>query len=414
MLQKCNTIQPWYVKWFSIILGAFLSLDTIIIYLFPSVEGVDTGGTFGQINIVCLVLFLFVSLKAHLLNPRNVPGICIIIELMILIYLVFTVQFIGEPLTPVSVILVFSLVSFLLPHFCEIDTRLFLKTMMLLSIPAVFRINDIFFKMIFAEDALSTGYSYSFMKPVVISIVYLRFYFKDERTAEKILTFIAFAINMVFAGFLVAFGSRAPVVAILLLLCGIYFIQENEKKNTVTIKKNRLLITIVSICLVLIFFIPILQYLQNILKADGISLNFIDKFLDMNDRDNITSDRDEIYKYTIQGIKEQPLFGYGIDQFFNNTGRAYPHNFFLQMLYDCGCFIAALLFIPQIINFIKKIRFYKFDEFVLIMALFFASVPGALFSNDLWANNVLWVFFGFMFSKRLGRKTTKINSHYDK
>ena len=407
MLQYRNNVKPLYIRSFSIILAAFLSLDIISIYLFPSEEGVDTGGVYGVMNIVVIVLFLMLALKAHLLKLARIPIICIIILLSLLLYLFYTVSYIGEPRTPFEVILALSLASFILPHFCEIDTRLFLKVMMLLAIPTLFKVDQVFFKMIVAEDALSTGYSYAFIKPVFVSLIYMCYYYKDEDITSKVIMGIVFLINMIFATFLVAFGTRAIVVSLLLLLGGIYIAKRNNKNGEVSILPQRVIILLVSICLLLFFLIPILSYLQKLLAGNNISLYFVDRFLDMNDRGNITSGRDEIYLSTIDGIKSRPFFGHGIDQFFNNTGHAYPHNFFLQMFYDCGFIISSLLFVPLFFQFLKKIRFCAFDQVVLIMTLFYTSVPGALFSNDLWANNVLWVFFGFVFSKRIARRTPK-------
>lgn len=407
MLQCRSYTKPIYIKWFSIILAVFLSLDIISIYLFPSEEGVDTGGVYGLMNIVIIALFFMLALRANLLKFANIPLICIIILLSLLLYLYFTVTYIGEPRTPVEVILALSLASFILPHFCEIDSRLFLKVMMLLAIPAVFKIDQVFFNMIVAEDALSTGYSYSFMKPVFISLIYISYYFKEENVTTKIIMGTVFLINMIFAGFLVAFGTRAIVISLLLLLGGIYITKRDNKNGKVSISHKKVVILLICICLLLFFLIPILSYLQKVLEGHNISLYFVDRFLDMNDRDNITSGRDEIYISTIRGIKSSPFLGYGIDQFFNNTGHAYPHNFFLQMFYDCGCILSSFIFIPLIFLSFNKLRFCSFDEFVLIMALFYTSVPGALFSNDLWANNVLWVFFGFVFSKRIGYRISK-------
>ena len=77
----------------------------------------------------------------------------------------------------------------------------------------------------------------------------------------------------------------------------------------------------------------------------------------------------------------------------NNLGFVYPHNFLLQLLYDGG----ILLTIPVIYLVVGGIlNWYKFcseDEFTVISALLLMSVPGALFSGNLWENNRLWLSF---------------------
>lgn len=47
-----------------------------------------------------------------------------------------------------------------------------------------------------------------------------------------------------------------------------------------------------------------------------------------------------------------------------------------------------------------KRKFHKqdVDNYSYLSSMFFASVPGALFSQDLWAIPILWVCFGSMIS----------------
>jgi O-antigen ligase len=120
----------------------------------------------------------------------------------------------------------------------------------------------------------------------------------------------------------------------------------------------------------------------------------------MNNENDVTSGRDVIFKLTTLAISQNPLLGYGIDQFENNTGIVYPHNFILQLLYDGGLVLTFLVIFPVIRGIVKLFKTCSYNEFIVFVALFFASVPGGLLSGDLWTMVTLWVFFGAVFSKQ--------------
>lgn len=148
--------------------------------------------------------------------------------------------------------------------------------------------------------------------------------------------------------------------------------------------------------------------ISNYLAQFDISLNVIDKFLRLNNAGDMTNGRDDIDKVAWEGIWNSPIIGHGTSQFDKYTGLGYPHNFILQMLYDGGIVLASIVFIPIARSLLQKKRLISEEEFILLLCLFFASVPGALFSGDLWNSIVLWMFFGFVVAK----ESVYINNNY--
>ena len=78
---------------------------------------------------------------------------------------------------------------------------------------------------------------------------------------------------------------------------------------------------------------------------------------------------------------------YGNKYAFNNLGIMYHYGLGVEKNYEIS-------------NHYYEIAASKFNnEYAMYMTLFFASVPGALFSQDLWAIPILWMFFGLSVSK---------------
>ena len=63
-------------------------------------------------------------------------------------------------------------------------------------------------------------------------------------------------------------------------------------------------------------------------------MNVIDKNMRMIAEGDMSNGRDYIEGIALHKIAESPIFGYGLDQFENNTGMVYPHNFVLQMVFQ--------------------------------------------------------------------------------
>lgn len=390
-----------YIKILSLLMGLFLSLNTIMAYMFPSEEGgVDTGGVLGLSFVGCVMLIIVFSVFAKTFTIGSISRYLWILVIWLIAFYEITNNFIGVPRTPFRIFVIFTIIGMLLPSLTQVDVRLFLRSIMFFSVPAFFRIREVFLPMIYADDVITMGYSYSFLTPVIASITYMFFFIKTDKGLWRFACIAAFLINMVFLYFLVAFGSRGPVVAILALLCAIYIIRPNYNMNGLIFAKRRLLVLSLGLAFLLTLFIPILIFIQSLLGGFGVSLNFIDRFIRLNESDKITSGRDVIYDATLDAFKENPLFGYGCDQFYNNTGISYPHNFILQILYDGGIVLALVLLVPVLYNLYKWAKQCHYEEYIVVLMLFFASVPGSLLSGDLWHSSTLWVFFGALFSTR--------------
>lgn len=397
-MSNLNNIIPKRVILSSILLGIFLNLACIAVYLFPSVGGgTDSGGVLGTIYIVviaAIIIVSFTNLTSSLFSTNKYTWVSII---YILGFYYYSITVYPEPRTPFNLFVVFSIVSMTLPSIVKVDIRWVLLAIMFSTIPALLHINTIFFSTEISytsDDILSQGYSYAFLTPVVSTIVYIKYFWKLDTGKNRVIINIAIIINLLFTYFLIKLGSRGPVLALISLIAIPYIFDVGLNMQGVRVKKMRTLYLVILMVFLALFFVPILTAIQNMLSEFNLSMHFIDKFLIRNEVGDITSERTDIFDMAMNGFYNHPWIGNGFDQFYNNTGRGYPHNFITQTLYDGGILLFSITILPVSIYLKKWFRDCSYNEYIIILALFFVSVPGALFSHDLWEIGNLWFFYG--------------------
>lgn len=397
-MQNINQKLPINVIITTFLLALFA--DTKFINLIVLAARPSLAGTFMTLMYAVVVVGLFfmgmVSQK-HSLGTLSAShkGIC----LLCIVWYFMTSSFIGNPSVSWEFFGIFTVAAFLIPGIIQIDVRLFLLALMMLSSVGIFYSDQIIINSIMEAGVLSMGICYSMLVPVLANLVYLRYYFMREKKLMKVLVLPFTVINIFYLVQMTMFGSRGPVLCAILLIAS-FFLLKITDDSKIALRKGRVAVATVSVVVVALFFVPILQYISYTLDDYGISLNFVDKFLRMDGEGDITNGRDHIDKIVWDGIAQSPLLGHGTAQFEMNTGIVYPHNFLFQMLYDGGFVLIALIMIPIFRTAIRKIRTAQLDEMICLTFLLFASVPAALFSGDLWQSLVLWLFFGFILSKK--------------
>lgn len=317
------------------------------------------------------------------------------ISLLCIIWYIFTITFIGNPSVSIQHFCIFTIAAFLLPGIVNIDTRIFLLSLLIIPSIGILYFDQIILNSISEEGVLSMGKCYAMLVPVLANIVYLRFFFKKEKIFMRILILPFTIINIFYLMQITIFGSRGPILCAFLLFVACLIIEVTVEGH-IKIHKERMFVILIGIIVLIFFFIPILQTVSDFLQNYDVHINFVDKFLRLNSIGDIDNGRRLISAMTIKGFFEAPLLGHGIAQFENNTGESYPHNFLLQMLYDGGIVLTGGILIPICRSIIKKIRNVNSQEAICLILLFFASVPGAMFSGDLWNTEILWLFFGFV------------------
>lgn len=235
---------------------------------------------------------------------------------------------------------------------------------------------------------------YAIVPLMIASIYYLffgkKFWFKILSLANLVSYFPMFVLH----------ASRGAVVTIVFAFF-IFIIQKQLKKG---ISKKILIMegVIMLVVLVLVFelFITYMQQLASIFD-----LRWLIKFVYEED---ISNGRSPIYTMAFDGFKDSPIIGNGIASFADYAPDVYPHNFFLQMLYETG----ILMFLPitylvyrSIMVIINK-RKCAFD-YRIITFLFIISVVQLLFSSFFWKRQQFWMLIWMMLFSLIEKKQIK-------
>lgn len=407
MNNKAEQTHPFYVILLTAVVSFFCVLKTVNAYLAAGAVEDGEGGPLAVLYAVTILIAFGLGILFKKKVFSNISKDLLAIILWILIFYFITISFIGEPYTSFAFLLVFTIAALLMPSLTFVDGRLFMKFMMLYPVPAIFKLDEIFVFPSLFRTTITMGTSYAFLTPVIVTIVYLSTYFKEESWAQKLITVSLSAINFVFASYLLLFGSRGPVLAIIATIVFLLVVRPSDAGVGLSFKKRNLFILLFIAIVASVMFVTLLNVFQKELENLGLSFNFIDKFLRLNDESDMTNGRTDLYKMAIGDFIASPVWGKGFDLFGSNhptTDANYPHNFILQILSDGGLLLLLVLGVPIIRGIVKICKSCSKDEYTVFTTLLLGSVPGAMFTGDLWRNVTLWLFFGMVVSKNFVSK----------
>lgn len=355
----------------------------------------------GMMTLLYIVTIIFVIILSLLNNPNFIARIrpfSIALIMLLIVWFYLTFYYIGPPRVSVYFFLVFTIFSILLPQLFRVDTKTVLKAVMFYPFFALFRLDMVFRPVTDWREAMNMDAAYSFLIPVIASILYLLYYFKEEHRRNKFFMVLLLFVNAVYMVEMLLFSQRGPILSIILLLMFCYIVKV-QKNSQIKIVRSKFVVGIMLMLLVSFFLIPVVGYLYSMLSGYGLKIYSLEKVLNLNDIGDVSNGRDFINGIAIDGFIESPILGHGIDRFYANTGQFYPHNFVLQTMYDGGLLLVLLLFVPIVYFTVKQFKCMRKDQFIMFCFLFFSSVPAAFFSQDMWEISILWVFFGFVLSK---------------
>ena len=291
----------------------------------------------------------------------------------------------------------FTLVPFMIPQFLKVDTRLVAIFAMALSSFGVLFPKSLF--LLTTEHVISIDLTYSLLFPIVATIVYLCLYWKTDDWKHRLIVLPFILANFVYFFYVAFFGSRAPLMSILLCLMFLYVCHVSKRRRGVRVNKRRLIRVLLALVVVVLFFMVIVNALDVFLAKYGLDSGTLAKFSRLKEQGDLTNGRRSIVERTLSAFLSSPVFGYGFSASPYIIDDDYPHNFILQFLLDGGIILFLIVMIPMVYHLKLWWERCTYNEFALMTLFFFAAVIGALFSLDVWMNARLWFFFGFLFSK---------------
>lgn len=290
---------------------------------------------------------------------------------------------------------IYTVLPILVVLLFNIDGKLLITFIMALTTVGILNVEAIFTTNKYQYETISMGLSYAFMPTVVAAIVYSLTYFKDEEKIKKIMMLPVLVINFVYFFKIIQFGSRGVVLCFACCFAFFFCFKHDNVNKKVSFKGYKAFFIFIIIAVISRNMWTIFWNIEKIFESVGLHINAINKFFRLSSASgsDISNGRNLIFKQTFEGVWQSPILGHGYSTTMNNLGFVYPHNFVLQLLYDGG----LLLTIPVLYLFVRGIiSWYNscdVNEFVVIVSLILMSVPGALFTGNLWENNRLWLTF---------------------
>lgn len=237
-----------------------------------------------------------------------------------------------------------------------------------------------------ASDRMTISY---YMLPLFITII-IDFYINKPRNIKVMIMkpIIYLIIFYPYLLFLIKYVSRGVILA--LVVC-IFLISIHNK----TIKKKFFIITMtISVIFILMCFgVPILKEVENFLENKEIRIEVIRKSINLIEEGKFDNGRNIIYQNAIEGIIQNPILGHGIGSF-NKTYGTYPHNVFLQILYEGGIIggIVIGIFCFLGIYYILCERNVKERDKIILIYLFSISMIKLMLSQEYWFDTLFWVY----------------------
>lgn len=212
--------------------------------------------------------------------------------------------------------------------------------------------------------------------------------------SEKRISYIVFSLMAIASlVLLLLFGSRGPLISLVLFLVLFYNFYFKEKLS----KKIRLWILVISIVFVIAYVISCVV-ISNSAIYDTLPRNLQTIFNPFSALFNNTSvTRKNIYAQIYLILKDTPFFGYGplADQYFLGPG-VFSHNLILEMMLTFGFFVGCILLF--FIVFIVGRVLYLSDEyktetlyFLIFLCLSFGRL---LVSYSFWYDINFWIMIG--------------------
>lgn len=189
--------------------------------------------------------------------------------------------------------------------------------------------------------------------------------------------------------FLLMYGNRLPLFAIV-LFCGYFILRWLYTRRE---RSKLLLIVMLAVLLLLIlllFLEDITQYLYTFLLSKGIESRTL--MLSLKGGTFSRDPRVEILGMAIKAIWNQPFTVRGINADMIYLG-VYPHNIFIELIYQFGVFFGGILCTIIIYYIIKTLKVGVDTNYGKICTiLMFASIMQLMVSLSLWNSPYFWAW----------------------
>ena len=315
-----------------------------------------------------------------------------------------TVVLKGWPTVSVCVFGAAVVIPLLLPQAAVPETHLLVKVTMLIPLPVIFLIA----KMMEVTESPSfwLGMSLSFVPSVIAAMIIAVIFIRHENRWQQIISAIGILGNIILFAYMIRYGSRGPYLAVLLMISFLPAISIDRlligswASNAFQWLRGLRFLGTYTFGILLAAFVVGLSWMFYQMDWE---VSVMAKFVKAIEQGDISNGRFEIWLASLRGFCAEPIWGHGIGQISRDLSYVHPHNSVVQLLYDGGLLLLALVLIPTCCIAVRFLRLrtkslQHIMLVVLLIFLFFISVPNSMLSGDLWSNSRVWLLVGFCLS----------------
>ncbi|MEH2957566.1 O-antigen ligase family protein [Candidatus Merdisoma sp. JLR.KK006] len=236
----------------------------------------------------------------------------------------------------------------------------------------------------FSLGYYSMGFGYACLVPMIFLML--------EFVRKPNFKYGLYIIVMLIA--IMSLGSRGPLVGILSFAMIAFIKINHEKKRDVRIILGFL------VGLIFVFFSgSLFTLLYNLLYSIGIDSRTL--IMIANHNIGYMSGRDELYEFFLQEIVSNPFIIRGINRD-QALGFNYPHNVFLELLYQLGIILGGLIVVSIVFKAFKalKSKCMSTDSKQQLEIIFMCvSLSTLMISGTLWKQINFWIWIAISNNK---------------
>lgn len=229
--------------------------------------------------------------------------------------------------------------------------------------------------------------SYNLIKMAIPAILML---YLDKHIMIIVLSLSIFIFS---ALFVVNIGARGAILSLFIAIILSFIYRRNKSIKLIS---KPILILILLIFVLIVYFYDIVNYCYDLLESNNIHSIALERIVVALDAESgsLSTGRDILFNKAINGFFDSPIWGNGIGSFDDYSGR-YPHNIFLQQLYEGGLLFGFPMVLISIFSLkVMNSDINKSDRFLLIY-LITTSVIHLIFSSYYWSSSIYWFLFGY-------------------
>lgn len=250
------------------------------------------------------------------------------------------------------------------------------------------------------DNQAEFSYSISFGYQVLLyALIFMYAYTMEKRKSD--LLGAALGLFMI-----VKYGSRGPVLFVLLYAAVKFFIEYS--RNVKTAKRVAgFSFIFFSVLMLAAFYKKLIMLLAMVMEKVHVNSRFLNKLIEGDFADD--NGRSKIWGEAIRMIKEKP-FGYGAMGSQHRISKiiyaGYPHSIVFEFLIDFGVIVGGALLVFFFVRSVQIILLDRSDWSDLFLPFFCASC--ALFlSMTFWATSSFWFCLGITISWQVSKRRGK-------